>query len=385
MHLRLCGTLLCLTSPLPLFSADIDAVLQSAIGPKGIPLVAAMVATRDKVVYQGAHGEASLDSVFRIYSMTKPITTVAAMQLVEQGKLDLDAPASRYLPELARLQILTGYDAGKHPILKAASHQPTLRQLLSHTSGYGYNLWDENLARYPGADDPLRAPLVSEPGTKWQYGVSTDVIGLIVERVSGQSLEEYFQQHIFRPLSMSDTSFFPNAAMQARLVKRAVRQPDGTYKEEQVPMPKQIRTHGGGGLLSTAGDYVRFMQMFLRGGQGILKPATVENMRQNQIGALNVRRMITTDPAVSRDFGFHIEAGDKFGFGFQVNPTANRNGRAANSMAWAGLWNTFFWIDPQSNLCAVILMQSSPFFDEPSIRTLQAFEEAVYAKNRQAF
>jgi CubicO group peptidase (beta-lactamase class C family) len=310
--------------------------------------------------------------------MTKPVTSVAAMQLVEQGKLDLEAPVGRYLPALATLHILTGYDSAHRPILKPATHQPTLRQLLSHTSGYGYGIWDENLGRYPHADDAMKAPLVSEPGTKWQYGVSLDIVGDIVEQVSGQKLEDYFQQHIFRPLGMSDTTFFPGAAMQSRIVKVANRQPDGTYKEAQVPVPKQIKPQGGGGLFSTAADYVRFMQMFLRGGQGILKPGTIEAMGQNQIGALNVRRMISNQPAISRDFGFHIEAGDKFGLGFQVNPIAYQNGRAANSMSWAGFWNTYFWIDPQSNLCAVILMQSSPFFDQPAIQALQAFEAAVY-------
>ena len=140
------------------------------------------------------------------------------------------------------------------------------------------------------------------------------------------------------------------------------------------------RTHGGGGLFSTASDYVRFMQMFLRGGEGILKPATIAAMRQNQIGELFVRRMISTNASTSRDFGFHIEAGDKFGLGFQINPVPYQGGRATNSMAWAGFWNTFFWVDPQTNICAVILMQSSPFFDEPAIRTLQAFEAAVYQK-----
>jgi CubicO group peptidase (beta-lactamase class C family) len=355
-----------------------DAALDSAIGPKGLPSVVAMVATRDRVVYQGARGDASLESVFRIFSMTKPVTAVAAMQLVEQGKLDLEAPVGRYLPALATLRILTGFDAAHRPILKPATHQPTLRQLLSHTSGYGYGLWDENLARYPDANDEMKAPLVSEPGTRWQYGVSLDIVGDIIERVSGQNLEDYFQQHIFRPLGMPDTTFFPSAAMQSRIVKVANRQPDGTYKEAQAAVPKQIRPQGGGGLYSTAADYVRFMQMFLRGGQGVLKPATIEAIRQNQIGALNVRRMISNQPSISRDFGFHIEAGDKFGFGVQINPVAYQNGRAANSMAWAGLWNTYFWIDPASNLCAVILMQSSPFFDQPAIQTLQAFEAAVY-------
>ena len=363
-------------------AADVDAVLKSAIGPKGLPAVVAMTATRDKIVYEGAYGDASLDSVYRIFSMTKPVTSVAAMQLVEQGKLELDAPVERYLPELANLKILTGYDAAKQPVLKPATRQPTVRQLLSHTSGFGYSIWDENLARYPNADDPMKAPLVFEPGTKWQYGISLDVIGLMVERISGQSLEEYFQQHIFRPLGMTDTTFVPSPAMQKRIMKSAARQPDGTFIEQVVPLPKQIRFHGGGGLFSTAADYVRFMQMFLRGGEGILKPETIDAMRQNQIGALNVREMMTTAPAVTRDFGFHIEAGDKFGLGFQINPVAYQNGRAANSMAWAGLWNTFFWIDPKSDLCAVILMQSSPFFDVPAIETLHAFEAAVYGKKR---
>jgi|SRR5579883_3117159 CubicO group peptidase (beta-lactamase class C family) len=374
------GALLFFATSVALLAADIDSVLKAAIGPKGIPGVVGMTAGKDKVLHQGAYGDVRLDSVFRIFSMTKPVTAVAAMQLVEQGKLDLDAPAGRYLPELAGLKILTGFDAARRPILKPAPRQPTLRQLLSHSSGYGYALWDENLARIPDAEEPLKAPLVFEPGTRWQYGVSSDVVGLIVERVSGQNLEQYFQDHIFRPLHMGDTTFFPTPAMQPRIVKVANRKPDGSYKEEQVALPKQIKTHGGGGLFSTAADYVGFMQMFLRGGQGLLKPATIDAMRQNQIGTLTVRKMISTNPAFSRDFGFHIEAGDKNGLGFQINPVAYTNGRAANSMAWAGLWNTFFWIDPQSDRCAVLMMQTSPFFDGPSIQTLQAFEAAVYGK-----
>ena len=366
----------------PLLSADIDAVLKSAIGPKGFPGVAAMVATGDKIVYQGAHGNASLQSLFRIWSMTKPVTSVAAMQLVERDKLDLDAPVGRYLPELATLNILTGYDTRNHPILTPARRQPTVRQLLSHTAGYGYVFWDDILAKYPNKSGFMKAPLLFEPGTKWQYGVSTDIVGRIVERVSGQNLEEYFQQHIFQPLGMTDTTFFPDLALQKRLVKRANRQPDGTYSEEELPVPVAITPQGGGGLFSTVADYTRFMQMFLRGGQGILKRTTIQSMSRNQIGALNVRRMISNSPAVTRDFGFHIEAEDKFGLGFQINPVAYKNGRAANSMTWAGVFNTFFWIDLKSKLCAVVLMQSSPFFDEPAIKTLHEFEAAVYSKHR---
>jgi len=376
--------LLLLIASLPLLAADVDSVLQSAIGPKGVPGIVAMVATRDRIVYQGAKGNASIQSVFRLFSMTKPITSVAAMQLVEQGKLELNAPVGRYIPELAHPQILVGYDASKQPILKPAAHQPTVRQLLSHTSGYGYSLWDEKLAKYADADDPMKAPLVFEPGSNWEYGVSTDIVGHIVERVSGQTLEEYFQQHIFRRLGMSETTYFPNAALQSRLMKVAERLPDGSYRERQFPVPRQIHPHGSGGLFSTAADYVNFMQLFLRDGKGVLQPSSVQAMRRNQIGALTVRRMISMQPAFSRDFGFHIEAGDKFGLGFQINPAAYPNGRSAKSMAWAGLWNTFFWIDPDSNVCAVLLMQSTPFFDPAAVRTLTAFETAVYGMLRNA-
>jgi methyl acetate hydrolase len=363
----------------PLFSADVDAVLKSAIGPKGVPAVVAIVATRDRIVYEGAYGDASLNSVFRIFSMTKPVTSVAAMQLVEKGRLDLDAPVSRHLPELSDIRIVTGYDGENHPILQSPKQQPTIRQLLSHTSGFGYRIWDDVFAKYPNPGELLKEPLLFEPGAKWQYGISTDVVGRLVERVSGQNLEQYFQQHIFSPLGMTETTFFPPPALRDRIVKRAIRQPDGSYIEEHVLVPPNISPTGGGGLFSTAADYVKFMQMFLRGGQGVLGRKTVESMRRNQIGALNVRRMISNNLAVTRDFGFHIEAADKFGLGFQINPVSYRNGRAANSMAWAGLWNTFFWIDPKSDLCAVVLMQLTPFFDEPAIETLRSFEAAAYS------
>lgn len=361
---------------LPLLHAnEIDDVLKAAIGPNGVPGLVAMVATGDKILYQGAFGNAEQNSLFRIHSMTKPVTTVAAMQLVEQGKLQLDAPASRYLPELANPKILTGYTPANKPILTPAQTPITLRHLLSHSSGLGYTTWDDKLAKFPRNQ---RAPLLFEPGTKWQYGTSTDMVGLIVERISGQSLEAYFQSHIFAPLGITEITYFLPTAKHARLVPRGARQPDGTWKEERIPVPAKVNPGGGGGLVSTAAEYTKFLQLFLRNGQGILKPTSLAQMRQNQIGPANVRMMISTNPATTRDFGFHLDANDKFGLGFQVNPVPYKNGRAANSMAWAGFWNTFFWIDPDNNICAVLLMQTAPFFDEPSIRTLQAFEQAVY-------
>lgn len=368
--------------------ASVDAVLRSAVGPKGVPGVVAMVATPDRVLYQGAFGEArtgqpmTLESIFRLYSMTKAVTSTAVMQLVEKGQVDLDAPVERYLPELAKLQILRGFDGAGRPVLTPAARQPTVRQLLAHTAGYGYAIWDETLKKYPNNEGILKAPLLFEPGTKWQYGTNTDVAGRIVEKLSGLSLEAYFQQRIFGPLGIAELTYMPPEPTHGRIVARGLRQPDSSYRLEVAPVPKKITPSGGGGLFGTAADYLKFLQMFLRGGQGVLEARSIAAMRENQIGRLNVRRMMTTDAAFSLDFGFHIEANDKFGLGFQINPTPYEGGRAAHSMAWAGALNTFFWVDPQNRLCAVILMQTLPFFDKPAIRALQDFEKAVYSARR---
>jgi CubicO group peptidase (beta-lactamase class C family) len=368
---------LLLTLPAALLNGagrPIGTALQAAVGPKGVPGMVAAVATSNERTFQGAYGNVTMDTVFRIHSMTKPVTSVAAMQLVEKGELRLDDPIEKYLPELAKLKILTGFDANKKPLLTPARRQPTIRQLLSHTAGFGYTSWDANLAQYGGGEPPL----LFEPGTKWQYGTNVDVIGKVVERLSKQTLEQYFQANIFAPLNMRETTFTPNQALQQRLAPRGVRQPDGTWKEEKVPMPAKITPNGGGGLVSTAADYVKFMQMFLKGNKTVLKPESIAAMRKNQIGALSIRKMVSTNQTLTRDFGFHLEAHDKFGLGFQINETPYKGGRAAGSLAWAGFWNTFFWIDPKSNLCAVMLMQTAPFFDELSIAALQAFEHAVY-------
>ncbi|MBS1824754.1 MAG: beta-lactamase family protein [Acidobacteria bacterium] len=365
-------------------AAPVNQALQEAVGPKGVPGVVAMVATPDGVLYRGAFGEAragrgmAVDSVFRIFSMTKPVTSVAAMQLVERGKLELDAPVERYLPQMAGLKVLTGYDASGKPVLEPARSQPTLRQLLSHSAGFGYGFWDEKLVRHPDKPNYLQAPLLFHPGERWQYGTNTDLMGKIVETVSGQNLEEYFRAHIFAPLGMKETAFLPAATVHERIVSRYDRQADGTWKEDPQPAPANVTPRGGAGLYGTAADYIRFLQMFLHGGEKVLSKKSVAEMRRNQIGANHVRLMKSTNQAFSRDFGFHLEAGDKFGLGFQINPVAYEGGRGKNSMAWAGAMNTFFWVDPENRICAVILMQTMPFFDEPAVRGLQAFERAVY-------
>jgi len=368
-------------------ASGIDQVLRSGAERHGIPAVAAMVATPDSATYTGACGRCTADSIFRIASMTKAITSVAALQLVEQKKLQLETPVSQHLPEFRSPQILEGFaaDSGK-PILRPATRPVTLRRLLTHTSGLAYDNWNADLLRYaaqtPAGDVP---PLMTEPGTRWEYGTSLDWTGRLVERVSGLSLEEYFQRHIFQPLGMTDTSFILPSNKFDRLVDSWQRQSDGNLElvpRKQPQPPKAF--NGGGGLYSTAADYVRFMQAILRNGQGqtgarILSASAVAKMTKNQVGALSAGKMKTARPERSSDVDFHPGFTDGFGFGFLINSTAYAGGRSAGSLAWAGLQNTFYWIDPHRGLCAVILMQFLPFCDSQAMAMLREFEHAVYA------
>jgi methyl acetate hydrolase len=378
-------------------------VLESSLQQHKIPMAVAMAATSSKITYTGVFGmrdsksgvAVTPESIFMIASMTKPVTSVAAMQLVEQGKLKLDEPASTYIPELGTLQVLHGFDAGTgKPILKPATKPVTLRRLLTHTSGFVYDTWDADLLRYEketGASFPLGTvapltPLMFEPGTRWQYGTSADWSGRLVETVSGLTLEQYFQKNILEPLGMHDTSFLVPEAKFDRLVSEYSREPvGGPLVENPRTLPKPPKAfNGGGGLYSTAPDYVRFMQMILRkgrapNGQQILQPKTVDMMATIQTGDLSAGKLKTVRPNISSDVDFHPGFKDGFGFGFLINSTAYEGRRSAGSLAWAGVANTYFWIDPRKGVAGVIMMQYLPFADQEALAVLGDFERAVYA------
>jgi methyl acetate hydrolase len=377
-------------------AGKLDDTLRESVRRRKIPAAVAMAATAERTTYTGAFGkrdssaavELAPGSIFRIASMTKAVTSVAAMQLVERGTLKLDEPVAKHLPALDRLQVLEGFDKNTgNPILRPVSKPVALRRLLTHTAGFGYDTWDGNLLRYgehAGSAGGV-APLMSEPGTRWEYGTNLDWTGRLVEAVAGETLEAYFQRNILAPLGMVDTGFSLPAEKFDRLVSGYQRQSDGSLKENPRTPPAPPKSfNGGGGLYSTAGDYVRFMQMILRRGRGsdrqqILRTDTVDMMTSNQIGELSAGKMKSVRPERSSDVDFHPGFNDKFGFGFLINTVAYEGGRSAGSLAWAGLENTFYWIDPRRQVCAVLLMQFLPFCDTEAIGLLHDFERAVYA------
>lgn len=386
---------------------QIDQVLRKAVSQEKIPGTVAMVASQDRVTYQGAYGKRDTvknlpmapDSIFRIASMTKPVTSVAVMQLVESGRVKLDEPAATYLPELADVQVLEGFDGTGKARLRPAKTPPTVRQLLTHTSGFVYEIFDPEMQSYvasgavpsisQGDDGFLKAPLMFDPGTRWEYGISIDWLGKLVEKISGQTLAAYFHQHIFKPLGMNDTFFNVPPNKQARVVSLEQRQPDGSLAEPPRQPFKPVKFYsGGGGLYSTAGDYMRFMRMLLNGGKArrrrILRPETIEQMSRNQIGDLNLVQMKSMQPQFAKDPIRIPGSLDKFGLGFAINSQPVEGGRSAGSLSWGGIYNTYFWIDPARKICAVLLMQILPFSDDAAYSVAEEFERAVYAGSARA-
>jgi CubicO group peptidase (beta-lactamase class C family) len=379
----------------------IDAVLQKAVDAGDIVGVVAMAATSDGVVYQGAFGkrdrtagvDMTLDSIFRIASMTKAVTSVAAMQLVEEGAIQLDEPVSRYIPDFSP-QLFEGFDesSGK-PQFRRPTSSVTVRQLLTHTAGFGYEMWNPLLrdavaqevvpSLYSGGDSFLLAPLVFEPGSRWHYGISTDWLGRLVETVRGDTLDEVFRTHIFEPLGMKDTDFDLPADKELRLVQVSHRRDGGVLVEaDRRPPSAPAFFSGGHGLLSTGPDYLRFLQMFVKGGSldsaRILKPETVALMAENHIGDLEAGAMKTAMPEISNDFDFFPGSSDRFGLGFLLNTDSVAGGRSAGSLAWAGMNNSYYWVDLDLGVAGVLMVQVRPFFDKRVVQLLENFERAVY-------
>jgi methyl acetate hydrolase len=381
--------------------AQIDQLLRQTSDAREIPGVVAIAASGKEIVYQGAFGKRdlskddamTLDSVFWIASMTKAVTTAGAMQLVEQGKLALDEPIGKLLPDLASPQVLEGFDAKGEAKLRPAKGAITLRHLMTHTAGFCYDMWNGDMARYlektgtPAIitcqNAALKTPIMSDPGTRWEYGTNIDFVGKAVEAASGKRLDAYLHDHLFEPLGMNDTSFKLTDSQRKRLVGMHARGADGTLSSIPFEMEQNPEFHmGGGGLYSVAGDYIKFCQMILNKGKGngnqVLRPETVAVMGQNHMGALNVTKMVSAMPIYTNDVDLWPDQAKKWGLSFLINTAKTPEGRSANSLAWAGLANTYFWIDPARDIAGVILMQLLPFADGKCLEAFAGFERGIY-------
>jgi CubicO group peptidase (beta-lactamase class C family) len=375
-------------------SQAIDAYLETVVRDTHIPGIVALVTDADGPLYVGAFGHQDVaggvpmaaDTLFRIASMTKPVTSVAIMMLVQEGDIGLDDPIADYLPSFESPRVLETFEpADKSYTSRPAARPITVRHLLTHTSGLGYAWSAAPLAALVGTEPGVsvtRFPLLHDPGARWTYGESTRVLGTLVEEVSGQPLDEFLTERLFVPLGMSDTFFQVPAAKAGRVATVHRATAEGLV---ETPNPATVSSpvQGDGGLHSTAADYARFIQLFLNGGRTssgvrLLSEATVKLMGENHIGAVRVELQPTANAALSRPFP--LGAGrDTFGLGFQLTARHNEPfARSPGSMAWAGIFNTEFWIDPARGIGGILLMQYLPFYDDAAIATLQGFERRVY-------
>ena len=386
----------------------LDEILDGAAASGAVPGVVGVVTDRKHTLYEGAFGQRTLgaegamtpDTVGWIASMTKAITGAACMQLVEQGRIDLDSPARQWVPRLGQAQVLEGFDDAGQPRMRAPRRDITLRHLLTHTAGFGYEFWNADTGRYQAAtgtpgiisctEAALGQPLTFDPGERWRYGINIDWAGKIVEAVSGHKLGVYLAENLLGPLGMADTAFRIRPDMQARLAKIHHRGDDGTLVAGDLVIEQNPENEmGGGGLYGTMPDYIRFVRMILNdgladgsggGGTGarVLKAETVQQMCRNAMGDLRVEMLPTQAPPLTNDAEFFPGIEKTWGLSFQINEAAAPTGRPAGGLMWAGLANSYFWIDRQTGLGGSYMTQILPFADKLSLPLFYDFETAVY-------
>ncbi|MDE0493974.1 MAG: serine hydrolase [Acidimicrobiaceae bacterium] len=384
---------------------DVQTILERGVSDGDVVGAVAQVVTGDGTLAAAAAGQRSadpdagagamtLDTVCWIASMTKAITGTAAMQLVEQGRLDLDAPASGVVPSLAEVGVLEGFDDDGQPQVRPARSPITLRHLLTHTAGFGYEFWTEELLRYQQATGvpsvttcelaSLTAPALFDPGERWWYGTNIDYAGLMVQEVSGQRLGDYLDEHVLGPLGMDSTDFRISEDMAARQSAMHARLPDGSLVAIEFGLPPEPEFQmGGGGLYGTVGDYCRFLQMILgrgsRNGARLLQPETVDQMAANSMGDVRVVALPAVIPDLTNEAEFFPGIEKSWGLTFQINEEPLPTGRPAGGLMWAGLANSFFWIDMANQVAGAYISQQLPFADARSYQLYEDIETATYA------
>jgi methyl acetate hydrolase len=380
----------------------INGLLENAVAGGALPGVIAVAGDRDGTLYEGAFGRLSVDgeepvradTMLAIASMTKAITSVAALQLIEQGRLELEQTVASVLPAFAELQVLEGFD-GETPRLRLPTRQATVRQLLTHTSGLGYWFNNTDLLRYHellGLPDPIsgkraaldEVPLVADPGTRWGYGTSTDWLGQVIEAVSGQDLDAYCKQHIFAPLEMTDTTFTPSEHQRERMMALHARSPDGGLALSSIELPRDPEFFsGGGGCYSTAGDYLRFMRALLRDGEldgeRILRPETVQLAFTDHLDGLPLPEITRSAlPELTNDVPA-LPVLQGWGLGLNLLLQGIPGMRRAGTGSWVGLFNCYYWIDRATGVTAAIFTQVLPFFDARIVQTMLELNGAVFS------
>ena len=380
-------------------SPKIDNILEDAAQQK-VPAVSAAVISKDADLYKGHFGFRDLENkdqvddntLFRIASMTKAITSTCIYQLIDKGILSLDTNLKDFFPEISDKKVIRGFDDNGDQILSDVSNDINIGHLLTHTSGFAYEIWNESIAKlvekgdlqsaFANNDEFLKAPLVFEPGSDWEYGIGIDWLGVLIEKINDCSLQEYMLTHIFEPLGMSNTSYDLDKNKHSRVAKVYGRNND-EYLEMPFEVPEKSSFYSGGGnLISNLEDYSKFLRIFLNSGKGSKKQIISESSIASMLSSLNeelvMKKMLTQVPMLSNDVDFFPTSAKSWSPGFMVNHEDIKSGRPKNSSGWAGLFNSFFWIDPKNEIAALILMQMLPFSEDGCFTTLQEFEASIY-------
>jgi CubicO group peptidase (beta-lactamase class C family) len=376
----------------PQGTAALSAFLKEATDRGDVPGVVVTVVNKDGVLYHEAFGRSSTlrnapmarDTIFNIASMTKAVTSVAIMMLIEEGKLKLDDDVAKYLPKYKDPVVISKFnDADASYETRPAKRPITIRHLLTHTSGIGYTFSSQTVTKLvqKTGKTELDVPLLFEPGEGWAYGASTRVLGQVVEAISGQKIDAFLESRILRPLGMSDTTYLVPQAKYPRVVAVNARGADGKFVERPTAATIPATVQGDGGLYSTASDYGLFVRMLLNDGKlgqtRILNEKSAKAMFENHTGRVVVPLQVSANPTLSKNFP--VGAGeDHWGLGFQLAQTKRPNMRTPGSGTWAGIFNTHFFVDPSRDIGVIVMMQTLPFYDEASMKVYAGVEEIVY-------
>jgi CubicO group peptidase (beta-lactamase class C family) len=379
--------------------AELDRILTDAVAAGHVPFVVGMAGNSAGVIWSGAAGDArsgmpaQVDTVFRIFSMTKAVGSTAAMILIDRGKLSADMPVAQILPEFAERKVLDGFNADGSPRMRLPRTPVTVRHLATHTSGLVYEFWNTDVQRYmqasgltsilSGLRTSLDYPLLFEPGTRWDYGIGIDWLGQVVEKVDGRTIDRFCREEIFEPLAMKDTRFEGDPDIEPRLGAVRIRGEDGRFADFALAPPAKPEFYGmGHTLYSTAPDFMRFLRMVLNKGQldgrRILSEACVAQMLANQTGDIPIPVLKTAMPPVTADVDFFPGRRKSHSLAFQRIDEDVPGMRSAGSQFWAGVCNTHFWLDPKNDVAGIIMTQSLPFCDPRFMAVYEAFERGVY-------